>query len=119
VTQEDDDYSYGRLDVFLATPGGRYPTDEDEERAVALGGAIDQAIDEADLGSVCEINGIEFGPGGVTILLFGGHSDEHVPAIYAVVAPLFRASACERGSYLVRRYGAGDGGREEISDRVT
>lgn len=113
--RDDDRYAYCRLEVHLTVAGG--PTDNDvESQAEALAGAIDAAIAQAGLASEFEINGLEFGAGESTILVFGGADDAGVARIHEVVRPVFRAFAAPPGSHLVLVYGT-EPKRREVVDR--
>lgn len=101
--RDDDRYDYCRLEVHLAAAGG--PTDNAvESQAEALAEAIDAAIARAGLASEFEINGLEFGVGESTILVFGGADDAGVARIHEVVRPVFRACAAPPGSHLMVVY---------------
>lgn len=90
-----------KLVLRWATPGGRWPTDDDEDGAEALAAAVDPLLARSGLG---EVNGFEHGRGCIDVLIFGTATDADVDQIYDLIAPAFRAFRCPAGSRIVRVY---------------
>jgi hypothetical protein len=92
----DDDFVWQKLALRWATPDGRWPTDEDEDRVEELAKLMDPIITQSGLG---EINGFEYGSGQIDVLIFGKATDSDVDQIYELVAPTFRIQVSGRVAY--------------------
>ena len=98
---DDLSSSGGQPALRWVTPNHRWPTDEDEDAAEKLAGAIEPIIAESGLG---EINGFEHGSGHIDLLIFGKATDANVDQIYNLLVPMFRAYDCPPGSRIIRFY---------------
>ncbi len=97
-------YAYGwpRVSLRYATPGERFPEDEDEDQTDLLAEAIDPILIES---GIAEINGFEFhSSGSIDVLIWGGEDNADTDKIYELVAPTFRAFDCPPSSRIIRFY---------------
>ena len=109
----EDDFTRQKIVIRWKLKGAEYATDADEDAAEALSEQIDAILRQ---NKRAEINGFEFGPGCIDILIFGKETDDDTDAIYADIVATFRAFGCPPGSCIVRQYEYRD--EEVISDTV-
>ena len=102
-----------RVVVRLATRGGRWPTDADEDAAEDFAKLTSPLVDESGLG---EINGFEFGRGYIDVLIFGRESRDDSGRLRDLIAPQFRTWNTLSGSRILRYPGCNQTPVE--SDRV-
>ena len=96
-----DDFTRQKLVIRWKLEGRNYATDDDEDAAELLCEQLDAILSRTKL---AEINGVEFGPGYINILIFGKETDDDLDFIYADIAPAFRAFNCPPGSQIIRFY---------------
>jgi len=92
-----------------------FPSEEDEETVLALGDAIEPALEKSGL---AEINGIEIATGLIDLLIFGKETDDDMDDIYALVVDTFKSYGCPKGSCIIRCYGPAENCREVFSDEI-
>ena len=109
----EDDFTRQKIVIRWKLKGDEYATDADEDAAEALTEQIDAILSQ---NKPAEINGFEFGPGYIDILIFGKETDDDTDAIYADIVAAFRAFRCPAGSCIIRQYEDKDD--EVISDTV-
>ena len=109
----EDDFTRQKIVIRWKLKGEEYATDDDEDAAEALTGQIDSILSQNER---AEVNGFEFGPGCIDILVFGKETDDDTDAIYADIVAAFRAFGCPPGSCIMRQYEDRD--EELISDTV-
>lgn len=108
-----DDLTRQKIVIRWKVRSDEYASDADEDAAGALAEQIDSLLSRDNR---AEINGLEFGPDCIDILVFGKETDEDTDAIYADIAATFRAFGCPAGSCIIRHYVDRD--EEVISDIV-
>ena len=108
-----DDFTRQKLVIRWKLDDGTYATDDDEDAVEVLCEQIEPILNRNKL---AEINGFEFGPGHIDILIFGKETDDDLDSIYADIAPAFRAFPCPPGSHIIRLY---EEKGEVVSDVVT
>jgi hypothetical protein len=109
----EDDFTRQKIVIRWKLKGDEYPTDADEDAAEALTKKVDSILRQNQR---AEINGFEFGPGCIDILIFGKETDDDTDAIYGDILATFRVFGCPPGSCIVRQYEDRD--EEVISDIV-
>ena len=109
----EDDFTRQKIVIRWKLKGDEYATDADEDAAEALTEQIDSILRQ---NKRAEINGFEFGPGCIDILIFGKETDDDTDAIYAAIVATFRGFGCPPGSCVIRQYEYRD--EEVISDTV-
>ncbi len=109
----EDDFTQQKIVIRWKLKGDEYATDADEDAAEALTERLDPIL---RLTNRAEINGFEFSPGYIDILIFGKETDDDTDAIYADIVATFRAFGCPPGSCVIRQYEDRD--EEVISDTV-
>ena len=109
----EDDFTRQKIVIRWKLKGDEYATDADEDAADAFTEQIDAILRQSKR---AEINGFEFGPGCIDILIFGKETDDDTDAIYADIVATFRGFGCPPGSCVIRQYEYRD--EEVISDTV-
>jgi hypothetical protein len=108
-----NDLTRQKIVIRWKLKGDEYATDADEDAAEALTEQIDPILRQNEQ---AEINGFEFGPGYIDILIFGRETDDDTDTVYADIVTAFRAFGCPPGSCIMRQYEDRD--EEVISDTV-
>lgn len=109
----ENDFTRQKIVIRWKLKGDEYATDDDEDASETLTEQIDPILKQ---NKRAEINGFEFGPGSIDILIFGKETDDDTDAIYADIVATFRAFKCPPGSCIIRQYEDRD--EEVISDTV-
>ncbi|MEM9701906.1 MAG: hypothetical protein AAF907_05635 [Planctomycetota bacterium] len=94
---DDDGFTQQVMSLRCATPGGRWPTEEDECAAEELAEAVEPLLAETGL---AEVNGFEQYRGGIDVLIFARENVD-LQSLYKVVAPAFRKFGCLPGSSIL------------------
>lgn len=116
--QRDDsgaDFSRQKLVIRWKLDGDSYGTDDDEDATEAFADAIEPVIEQSGL---AEINGFEYGPGVIDILIFGKETDDDMDEIYALVVDTFKSYGCPTGSCIIKRYGEAGNSRVVVCDVI-
>lgn len=108
----EDDFSSQKLVIRWKLSGNDYATDDDEDAAEVFAVQIERILDQTHR---AEVNGFEFGPGYIDILIFGKETDDDTDEIYADIVSIFRSFGCPPGSNIIREY---EGGDEIVSDTI-
>jgi hypothetical protein len=108
-----DDFGFQKLAIRWKLPGEKYATHKDEDCAEKLTEKIEGILREDGR---AEVNGFEYGPGHIDILIFGRESNQDTDNIYLSIIDAFRTYGCPKGSYIIRNYLNSE--EEVISDKI-
>jgi hypothetical protein len=108
----EDDFSRQKVVIRWKLSGSDYATDDDEDSAEVFADQIEPILNQSHR---AEVNGFEFGPGYIDILIFGKETDDDTDEIYADIVSAFRSFGCPPGSCIIREY---EGRGEVVSDTI-
>lgn len=110
---DKDDFGFQKLAIRWKLPGKKYATHKDEDCAEEFTEKIEVILGEDGR---AEVNGFEYGPGHIDILVFGSESNQDTDNIYLSIIDAFKTYGCPKGSYIIRNYLNSED--EVISDEI-
>ena len=115
ATGSKADFTRRALVIRWKLEGDAYASDAEEDAAETLAAAIEPVLEQSGL---AEINGFEYGPGSIDILIFGRETDAATDKIHGLIAATFESHGCPSGSCVIGVYGDPPNQREVILDAI-
>ncbi len=97
----EDDFGVQKIVIRWKLSGNNYATEDDEDRVEEFAEKIDEILQKD---SRAEVNGFEYGPGQIDVLIFGSEKNENTDDIYLKIVNVFKAYGCPIGSSIIRNY---------------